>query len=395
MILANPPSYLTAAQFQAQANDYDLSSYTSTQIQDILNRATGKADAIMRRSLLATERVVRVYGDGSNKIELNAHPLIYVKKIEIVVPGSNGPIIPVDQVLIDFTSGSLLEYTPMYYNGAGYFARFPYGVPIDITVGTGYGYAVASPSITTADANGTNGLAPGTYNLAVSSKTMWGESAPIVRQVSTSTGNIAVTIAPEIGAYLYRAYLSPAANNTTLGASTLVGATTFTVASAGTYAVGQTVVIDTGTNAEATTITAISGTTFTTAPLVNAHAMGVPVIAQPMLVGESPFTAYGLAAMTITVTSLNPPSGVYADSLPLTDTSAAVLPYAVIEATRILALSILYEQNNLANRGVYMTRTNRKEVSWKSTEGTSGKGTPLMEVQATELLKPYRLAALF
>ncbi len=396
MFLTTPTSYLTAAQFQAMPLDYDLSTYTTPQIQDLLNRASGKVDSILRRSLLAKERVIRELGSGTNRLELKASPVIYIKKVQIVVPGSTGPLIPIDQILIDYTSGSLLEYTPFYFNGQGYFSRFPDGIPIDVTVATGYGYVYSSPTYTLVDTNGSNGLAPGSYNIAISTKTMWGETNPVVKQVSTTTGNMIATINPTLGGYLYRAYISSAANNTALTGASVIGATTFDVGSVGTIKVGDTLLFDAGANAEYLTVASVNpGILTTTSPALYAHAIGAAVIEQPVLCAESPFTAYGANALQLIITSINAPPGVWQDALSLSDTSAAPVPYAIIEATRILALSMIYEQNNLANRGVYMMRTNRKEVSWKSTEGTSGKGTPLMEVQAAEMLKPYKLQAIF
>lgn len=397
MYLVSPVSYLTAATFSGMALDYDLTPYTTTQLQDILNRASAKVNSLLRRDMLARERVIRVPGNGTNRLELDVYPVIYIKKIQVAVPGSVGLIIPADQVLIDYSSGGVLQYTPMYYTGAGYFARFPYGVPVDLTVGTGYGYAVAPPAFTTADNTGSQGLAAGTYNFSLTSKTMFGESTATVKQVTTTTGNILATITQTLGAYLYRAYLSSAANNTTLTTSTAAGATSFVLGSVGMIADGDVLLFDSGANAEyltVATVTSATNTITTIAGAVYAHASGVAIIEQPKLVGESPFTSYGFPHMQILVNSTSAPNGIYQDVLPLTDTSAPPIPNAFIEATRLLAMSIIYEQNNLANRGVYMMNTNRKRVSWKSTEGTSGRGVPVVEQQAAELLKPYKFSGI-
>lgn len=398
MYLANPAAYITAATFKTMPIDYDLTPYSDPQIQDILNRASAKVNSIIKRDLLAKERVIRELGNGDSRLELRTAPLLYIKKIQIVVPGSTGPLIPVDQVLIDYTSGSILQYTPLYYNGQGYFSRFPKDIPVDFTVGSGYGYTISSPSYTTSDMGGSNGLPAGTYNVAISTKTMFGETAPTVRQVTTASGNILVVVAETLGAYLYRAYISSAANNTTLNGATLVGATSFVLNSVGTIAVGDVLLFDSGANAEYLTVASVNAgtkTVTTTTGAVNAHSNSVAVIEQPKLCAESPFTAYGLTQMQIGINSLSAPSGIYQDVLPLADTASAPVPSIIIEATRLLAMSILYEQNNLANRGVYTTRTNRKEISFKSTEGNSGRGVPLMEEQAAAILRPFQLQAIF
>lgn len=329
MLLAKPPSYITTEQFRAMPLDYDLSSYTDPQIQDILNRASGAADALMRRSLLARERTMRYIGDGTNKLELRENPLLYVKRIQIVIPGSIGPLIPLDQILIDYQSGSVLQYTPLLWEGQGYFARFPDDIPVDVTLAYGYKCGVVkAPTWTSADTDGT-GLAAGAYDIAITTRTMWGETTATPLTVTTATGNIVVTIAPVLGAYLYRAYVAEH---------------------------GQT-------------------------PLT--------------LVAESPFTAYGTTAMTIDVNALTPQNGLWPDPLPTTDTSAPELPSAITEAVRLLALNILWEQNNLANRGVAKTESGRKSIAWRSTEGSAGKGVPLAVQQATALLKPYSLQAIY
>jgi hypothetical protein len=106
-------------------------------------------------------------------------------------------------------------------------------------------------------------------------------------------------------------------------------------------------------------------------------------------VGASPHTTYGSNGMTINISSLNAPVGYWQDTLPTADTSARPYPAAFAEAVRLIFLAGLYEQNNLSNRGVGSTRSGAKTVQWRSTEGSSGKGTPLMMDQARSLLAPY------
>lgn len=327
-IIANPATYLTQAAFRAQGNDYDLTSYTDPQLSDIVVRASAKADSIMRKSYLLQEQTIRYKGDGSNLIELGVRPIVYVKKAQIVIPGTRGPLIPTDQILIDYASGSVLEYAPMLWQGQGYFARFPRDVPVDFTVGYGCGYAVTPPSVAIADTTGSAGLTPGAYDIAVTAKTFWGETTATSANFTTASGNILITVTPVLGAYLYRAFAAP----------------------------------------------------HLTTPLV--------------LCGESPLTSYGVTSVQILVNSLAAPSGQWQDTLPAVDTSAAPVPSAIVEATRLLALDMLWSQNNLANRGLYKTMSGAKQLMWRSTEGNSGRGVSYTQNQAEELLKPYAFQAL-
>lgn len=331
-ILVDPPSYITSNQFRSMANDYDLSSYTDSQLQDMLNRASGQADALMRRSLLAQERTRRYIGNGTNRLDLKFNPLLYVKRLQIVIPGISGPIIPIDQLLVDYESGEILEYTPLTFEGQGYFSRFPNDIPVDVTLAYGYGYGVVkAPTWTYVDqgVQPGQGLAPGSYDIAVTSKTMYGETTATLKTVSTTTGSILITVAPTVGAYLYRAYAAP------------------------------------------------HGTT----PLT--------------LIDESPFTAYGTTAMFITVASLLSQNNLWPDPLPTEDSSAPALPYGITEAVRLLTLSAVYEGSNLANRGVEETRSGRKGTRWLLSAGTSAKGESATMTSAKEMLRPYSLQAIY
>lgn len=398
MILTPNPSYLTAAQFKAQPNDQDLTAYTDAQLQDILNRASGYADAIMRRSLLARERTIRYTGDGSNKLELRENPVLYIKRLQLVVPGSTGALIPPNQLLIDYQSGSVLNYTPVYLmGGIGYYAMFPAGCPIDVTLGYGYGYTAATaPTWSAVDAG--SGSLPASVNVAITTKTFFGETTATVKQYASATGSFLVSPGSVLGGYVYRAYVSNAANNTTLNGATLASATSFVLASVGTMAAGDVLLVDSGASAEYLTVAGVNAgtkTITTTGGAAYAHASGVTVIAQPTLAVESPFTSYGATGLQFTVSSLTPRNGIWPDVLPLTDTSAPQIPSAILEATRLLALQIIWEQNNLSNRGVYVQDSGKKRIGWKSTEGSSGRGVPLAVEQATVLLKPYALQGLY
>ena len=332
-VLISPASYISIDDFKTIPNDYDLSSYTDVQLSDMLVRASGMADAILKRSLLATEVSERFYGDGSNTLSLRTRPIIYVRKMQFVQPGIAGFIIPLDRVLIDSIRGEIVQYSPLELQGIGYISVFPDGLPIDITFGYGYGYnPVVAPSWTYADAPTlTTSLAPGVYTIGISTRTQNGETIPNFQNVTTATGTIALTVPPVLGAYLYRAFIAPGASN---GASAT-------------------------------------------------------------LVAEIPATTFGGVSTKTLISSTTPPAGYFAESAPTIDTSALAMPQSIREAVRLLAMQIIYEQNNLANRGVAGTTSGRKRVQWRSTEGTSGRGTPLYYDQALEILRPLSLQEIF
>lgn len=321
MIIAKPASYMTTQALRAMALDYDLTTYNDVQLAEMLARASSVADSLMKKSYIAREVTLQYEGNGSNQMDLRHRPIIYIKKVEITVPGVRGWLIPLDQLLVDYEKGSLKIYQPILWWGS-YFALFPRGATIEVTFGYGYGYPVSQPTYTLADERGGT-LDPGPYDVAITAQTPAGETTGTVQTVMSVSGAIIVTVAPSLGAALYRAYAAP------------------------------------------------SGAT----PL--------------MLVGESAHTNYGVTKMQIVISNLSVPIGMWQDTLPTADTSAHVVPNAIAEATSLLLLARIFEQNNLANRGIYMTRSGGKSVSWKSTEGNSGRGVPTLWQQATEILKPY------
>lgn len=332
MDLVTPRTYIPTEVFQKMPNDYDLTPYTSVQLQGLLVRATGSVDAYMKRTLLATEVTEQKVGDGSNLMYIDRFPIIYIKNIQFVLPGMQGYQVPVSQILIDYNVSELLNYTPLVFQGIGLTTVFPRGTPITITYGYGMGYAVPSPSFTTKDVAPTTGtpLAPGTYYTAVSSQTMWGESQPTITPVTTATGAIQYTLTPVPGAYIYNVYL--------------------------------------GTSNSPSALTRVA---------------------------QSPSTNYGSQPLAVTVSSLAPPNGLFAQVFPASDSSAYPIPPAVIEATRLTALDMLWAQNNLANRGIAMQRSGDKDIRWRSTEGNSGRGVSYVTQQVQELLSPYKLQSVF
>lgn len=397
-VVANPPTYISVAQLKSMALDYSLTSYTDQQLLDILCRASGVADAMMKRSLLCTEKTEMLYGNGSNILELGVAPIAYVRLMQFVQPGIAGFIIPLNRVLVDGLKGEIVQYSPLELQGIGYVSIFPLDLPIAVTYGVGYGYnPITSPAWTSADAaSGSTGLTIGTYTAALTVKTQWGESLPTYGQFTTATGSRIFTITPTIGAWKYAVYLAAGAS-TTISSSTLAGATTLALTAAGSFANGDTITLAGGTSlAENVTIVGGGGTTsLMISALVNAHASGSAVAPRCSLAYEVPGTTFGGEAMTQAVSSLTPPSGYYTTFAPIADTSALQPPYGIIEAVRLITLGILYEQNNLANRGVFLQDSGRKRISWKSTEGTSGRGIPLVYEQAAAFLKPYAFRGIY
>jgi hypothetical protein len=224
---------------------------------------------------------------------------------------------------------------------------------------------------------------------------MWGETTAAVRQYTTTTGNVTVSVKSKLGAYSYRVYASDATANTTLSAAAVAGTSTMSVTAAAVATVGAELLIDSGANAEIVTVASVVGTTVTaTTALQYAHAIGAPVILLPSIVAETPQASTSTTSV-VSFSSFTPPADFYADTLPVVDTSAPQLPYGVIEGVRLLTLSMIFEQNNLANMGVYRTQTGGEGVMWKSTEGNSGRGTPTLVEQAMNYLKPYALQAIF
>lgn len=396
MVLVNPATYLSVATFKAQPNDFDISGYTDTQLQDILVRASGKADGYMRRSLLPTEVTKQFEGYGTNTLDLESTPICYVKTAQLVMPGFAPFALPLGQLQIDYERGVLRTWSPMIFQTLGVANVFPKNsLPILITFATGYGWPIPAPSFTLTEASNSGGtFAGGTYNFVCTTRTFPGESLPSVpQQIAIGAGaQIDVNITPTPGAYVYRIYASSAADNTALSALAAAAATTITCAAVTGMTAGTQWLLDAGTtNVEIVTVVSVVGNVVTlAAPLANAHADGATIIPLPYLVAESPATNYGTALMTVTVTSLAAPA-IGALIPPTTDSSMWPVPNAIIEAVRLLTLGIIWEQNNLANRGIYEQKSNRKALTWKSTEGSAGKGISYVEQQAQALLAPFAL----
>jgi len=331
--LVNPPTYITVTDFKAMPLDYDLSSYSDAQLLDVLRRATGSANAILKKSLLAAERTQRFRGTGTSRMSLHARPLLYLKQIQFVFPGLTGQLIPLDRVDVDYEKGVLEVLRSLLLTDVGYRPYFPEDVPIDITFGSGYGFnPYNAPTWSATDGRiGIVGLAPGTYPIGVTTRTQWGETQANIQQITTASGAIALLLTPALGAYSYRVYAG----------------------SPGTLPAAMS------------------------------------------LVGEIPSATFTDGSPRYTVSSLATPAQTFPQLLGATDTSAPPMPEDLREAVRLLAMLSIYEQNNLANRGVARTSSGRKQVQWRSTEGSSGRGTPLYFDQAIELLRPLSLQEIY
>ena len=130
-------------------------------------------------------------------------------------------------------------------------------------------------------------FSPSSSNLVIArtgARKRWGQSEPITGgyQFSASLGVEAdPDTLPQLWAYALGNQSAPSHNivNTTLSASTLVAATTFTVASTVGMQIGCTVTIDTSTNAEPLVVSNIvTPTSFTTTTgATKAHASGAAV----------------------------------------------------------------------------------------------------------------------
>jgi hypothetical protein len=398
-LLLSNQSYVTVADFKLMPLDYDLSDYTDAQIQDILVRASGAANSIMRRSQLAEERIDTFYGDGSNIMPIGRRPLLYVRQMQFVQPGIVGFVVPPNRVLVDYTKAQIVQYSPLELQGVGFVSVFPDGLPIAITYGWGYGYNPATaPSWTGSDTLAPlNGLAPGSYVVGITTRTQWGDTMPSYQTVVSANGGILAVINPVLGAWKYRVFITQG-TLFSLSQSINAGDSSIYITGSTMPTTGQTLILDASANglAEAVVVTsAAGGVVNLQSPTQYDHGINAVIAPQCNFAQEIPSTTFGGEATQGTVSSLVPPSGYYPETAPLTDTSAVPLPQEIREAVRLLALGQMYEQNNLANRGIASTDSGRKSIKWRPTTGTGGRGTPTLWQQAEEILKPQKLATIF
>jgi hypothetical protein len=390
--LVNPATYISLATFEGIALDYSLTGYTATQLTDLLVRSSGVVDSFLCRTYLPTQMTEQFEGVGTSEVNIGTHPIAAVNSVQLVMPGFAPFALPVGQLLIDYQRGIIRSWSPIVYQSLGISTVFPRnGLPIVMQFISGCGYAIPPPTFTLSSA-GVNGTIPaGTYNVAVSTRTQPGESLPSLPQSITLSqlAGINVTITPSPGVFVNRVYYSQGPN-TTLETQIAAGVSAFVPVSTAGVSAGQVLTLGFGTaDCENVTVASVvGGTVNITGTTANAHAVGETIVVAMTLLAESPATNFATSTMVVTLSSLAAPS-IGALAAPLTDTSPWPLPNAIVEATRLIALNVLYEQNNLANRGIYQLRSEGRTETWKSTEGQGGLGHPVMVEMAKELLQPY------
>jgi hypothetical protein len=303
MILASPPSYVLAANFRSSAIGIvaSLLPPDDATLQNLLNAATARVNGILRRQMLAREETRYYEGDGSQYLALDQTPLIYIRQIAFAQPGLGGLIIPTQNILVDYANGQLITYTPLLLQGAGFVAHFPRGVQLAVRVAWGYGYPIPPPPYTALDTQPTNALslAPGQYQVAVTSATFWGESTATPQLVTTAQGAINVTVTPVMGAERYRIY---------------------------------------------------------------AGAAGVAA-SELTLVGEIPATSFQSQQLSLAVSQIATPADMFPETLPQTDTTAQAIPEAIVEATNLITSDLLLEANNPANAGLIKDNLSQFETT--------------------------------
>ncbi|GAC1387978.1 MAG: hypothetical protein NVSMB31_01210 [Vulcanimicrobiaceae bacterium] len=331
LILANPATYIAPSDFMAQRHPDDIQAQLldmgAAQVTDLLVRASGAADGLMRRSLLAREVTELFDGTGSREMELERRPVIYVREISYAQPGLANIVIPSSNLLIDYERGVLTTYTSVILPDGGLYARFPRNARIRVSFAYGYGFTIAQPVFTLADSvfplAGTR-LNPGSYDIGVTARTPWGETTSIVRSFASVTGQIAVTIQPTLGAREYGVFMSP------------TGA-----------------------------------------------LQPSPGVSPLTLVAEvSPLQYSNVPLMTTIITNA-PPVNEFSVNMPLVDSSANSVPNDIVEAVRLLAYDSIVESNNIANRGVVGDNTTK----YATTQGGSGTGVSAFFMRAQTILK--------
>lgn len=297
-IIANPPSYITAADFLNQYHAAPvlailnaMNAATPNQLQEALNRASGAADAFMKRSLLAREVTLLYEGSGTRFLDLEYAPLIYVRQLNFAQPGLWN-IIPLPNLEIDYMNGIVATYMPFLLQGIGLYATFPKGFEIQARFAYGYNYTVANPSLTITDAHipGNPSLAPGTYDIVVATRTPWGVTMGTAVTYTTTTGQISILIGTVLGGASYPIYIAPH---------------------------GQQ-------------------------PILNQEPMSVTFNAGPMYA---------------TITTLTEQLGLYAETAPTEDTSAMAPPQQLIQAMRLLTYDDIFSSSNVGLWGITKDNT--------------------------------------
>ena len=178
-------------------------------------------------------------------------------------------------------------------------------------VAWGYGFSLQPPQWTAIDSPiilGGPALVPGSYDMAVTTRTPWGETMAVPQTIETVNGRIALTVTPTLGAWRYGVYIRPQ----------------FT---------GQ--------------------------------GDGPPL----ELVAEVETTKFDASPLSTTITSLIPQNVMYPETLPIRDTSAHEFPDAVVAATRLLAIDTIREDQNMANAGIIGDGTTKFATTQGSAPG--------------------------
>ncbi len=127
-----------------------------------------------------------------------------------MLPNAVGFDVPTQSLLVDYEAGTLLNMTPLTFQGQGITTMFPAGCPLQITIGWGLNYSVPPPTFTASPVYGvTVPYGAGVHGVQVSSMTSAGESLPSAAQNVTlaSPGGIAVNVTNSPGALRYLVYV--------------------------------------------------------------------------------------------------------------------------------------------------------------------------------------------
>lgn len=212
--LRTPASYLTLAQLKADSSldltDRSGVALTDATLNDWLEETSGQIDGIIGQSFLPREETIEILGSGSNLLRVGRSPLLYVRQVKIVLPNAVGFDVPTQSLLVDYEAGTLLNMTPLTFQGQGITTMFPAGCPLQVTIGWGLNYSVPPPTFTALPVYGvTSPYAAGAHSIQVSSMTSAGESLPSAAQNVTliSPGGFALTVTNSPGALRYLVYV--------------------------------------------------------------------------------------------------------------------------------------------------------------------------------------------
>jgi hypothetical protein len=312
MFLQTPSSYLTLAQLKSDPTltltDLTGMAIPDDVLNDFLEEHSGEIDALIGQSFLPQEATLSLRGNGTNRLTIPRDPLIYVKQVKVVLPTTTvGFEIPLSSLLIDYENATLLNQSPLVFQGGatGLTTAFARNVPIFVTCAWGVNFPVPAPTFTAAPATSSGTpLSAGNHTVQVSSSTWQGESLPSSTQTVTlsSPGGILVTILNNPGAQRFFVYVD------------------------GVFA------------AEILSFTSGSGSVKVT---VDATVPSSPIA----------LDATGSRKVPVTVDSTFVPlKGRYA---------------ALRMAQKLLIQQRLWELKNKSNQGIYQTRSGQKLISYK------------------------------